>query len=57
MAGLDALSPGQLRLANAIIGYVAYLWMTLWPAGLAAFYPLATIPGLAGGALAAALLR
>jgi tetratricopeptide (TPR) repeat protein len=39
MAGLDAL-PWHTRAANATIGYVAYLWKTVWPAKLAAFYPL-----------------
>jgi Flp pilus assembly protein TadD len=27
------------RLANALIAYVAYLWKTVWPSGLACFYP------------------
>jgi tetratricopeptide (TPR) repeat protein len=27
------------RLANALIAYIAYLWKTVWPAGLACFYP------------------
>jgi protein O-mannosyl-transferase len=44
MAGLDAL-PLQVRLANAIMGYLSYIWMTLWPAGLAAFYPIQQYPG------------
>ena len=39
MAGLDAL-PWQMRVGNATIGYVAYLWKTVWPTHLAAFYPL-----------------
>jgi protein O-mannosyl-transferase len=39
MAGLDAL-PWQVRAGNATIGYVAYLWKTVWPTHLAAFYPL-----------------
>jgi tetratricopeptide (TPR) repeat protein len=39
MAGLDAL-PWQARAANASVGYVAYVWKTVWPAKLAAFYPL-----------------
>ena len=39
MAGLDAL-PAATRAANAAIGYVAYVWKTLWPSPLAAFYPL-----------------
>jgi len=32
--------PWDVRLANATIGYVAYLWKTVWPTHLAAFYPL-----------------
>ena len=45
MAGLDAL-PWPVRAANATIGYVAYLWKTIWPTHLAAFYPLFAIsPG------------
>ena len=39
MAGLDAL-PWQARAGNASVGYVAYIWKTVWPAKLAAFYPL-----------------
>jgi hypothetical protein len=35
MAALDAL-PWHLRAANATIGYVAYLWKTIWPTHLAA---------------------
>jgi len=27
------------RLANALVGYVGYLWKTVWPVGLAYFYP------------------
>ena len=42
MADLDTLS-WQLRGANATIGYVAYLWKTVWPTHLAAFYPLFAI--------------
>jgi len=65
MAGLDAL-PWPARLANALIGYVAYVWATLWPAGLAPFYPLFTISAarvtgaallLAGACAAAVVLR
>ena len=46
----------QVRAANATIGYVAYLWKTIWPTHLAAFYPLFTIsPGhVAGAAIALA---
>ena len=54
MAGLDAL-PWQTRASNATIGYVAYLWKTVWPTHLAAFYPLFRISPLRV-ALAAALI-
>jgi protein O-mannosyl-transferase len=52
MAGLTAL-PWTTRLGNATIGYVAYLWKTIWPTHLAAFYPLfdITVPRVAGAAL------
>ena len=39
LASLDAL-PLATRLGNAAIGYVAYVWKTIWPWPLAAFYPL-----------------
>lgn len=39
MAGLEAL-PLSTRAGNAAIGYLAYLWKTVWPWPLAAFYPL-----------------
>jgi tetratricopeptide (TPR) repeat protein len=56
MATLDAL-PWHVRLSNAVTGYVAYIWMTVWPANLAAFYPLHPAPpgmvAAAFGALAA----
>jgi Flp pilus assembly protein TadD len=55
MAGFEAL-PWTVRAANATIGYVAYLWKTVWPTHLAAFYPqFAISPGkVAGAALALA---
>ncbi len=31
--------PFGVRLANAVVSYVRYLGLTLWPAGLAPFYP------------------
>jgi tetratricopeptide (TPR) repeat protein len=31
--------PMAVRLANAIVAYVLYLWKALWPAQLAPFYP------------------
>jgi hypothetical protein len=55
MAGLDAL-PWQVRAGNATIGYVAYLWKTVWPTHLAAFYPLFTIAPIRVVGAAAALL-
>jgi tetratricopeptide (TPR) repeat protein len=55
MAGLDAL-PWHLRAANATIGYVAYLWKTIWPTHLAAFYPLFAISPARVAAAAAALV-
>ncbi|MCP4639829.1 MAG: tetratricopeptide repeat protein [bacterium] len=33
------LFPMTDRLANATASYAAYLWKTLWPSGLAGFYP------------------
>src|SRR5438034_791138 len=42
VAGLSALPPA-LRVKNALLGYVMYLWTTIWPARLAAFYPLRDI--------------
>ena len=41
---LDAIGLGA-RVSNALLSYVAYAWKTIWPARLAAFYPLpADIP-------------
>jgi tetratricopeptide (TPR) repeat protein len=37
---LDVL-PMDVRLANAVVSYVRYLKLTVWPAGLAVFYPVA----------------
>ena len=53
VAGLDALPIG-LRIANAIVSYVVYIWNTIWPTGLAAFYPLRPYPwwGVAAAAIA-----
>ncbi len=55
MAGLDAL-PLHVRIANAIMGYLSYIWMTVWPAGLAAFYPIQQYPGWLVAIAAATLL-
>jgi len=38
MAAIDVL-PLWLRVDNAIVAYARYLVMTVWPAGLAVFYP------------------
>ena len=38
LGSLEGLPIG-IRIANAIISYVAYLWKMLWPLNLAAFYP------------------
>jgi tetratricopeptide (TPR) repeat protein len=55
MAGFDAL-PWPVRLGNATIGYVAYLWKTLWPTHLAAFYPLFDLSAARVAAAAGLLL-
>jgi tetratricopeptide (TPR) repeat protein len=38
VAGLDAL-PLQARISNAAVADVIYIWKTIWPTNLAAFYP------------------
>jgi len=35
---LEMLSPG-VRVSNALVSYVTYLWKTIWPRYLAVFYP------------------
>jgi protein O-mannosyl-transferase len=45
-----------LRLGNAALAYVAYLGQTIWPSGLAVFYPYPVDPWAAGAILAFALL-
>jgi tetratricopeptide (TPR) repeat protein len=51
--------PMRLRLANSLFAYVAYLSNTLWPANLAAIYPLSShftlIGVIAAGLLLAAI--
>lgn len=32
--------PFGVRLANAVVAYVAYIWKMIWPLNLAVFYPL-----------------
>jgi tetratricopeptide (TPR) repeat protein len=57
MATLEALSWAD-RCSNAIVGYVEYVWKTIWPVRLAAFYPFRDYPAvvvlLAAAALTAA---
>jgi len=51
--------PFDARLANVAESYINYMWNTVWPAGLAAFYPLpATVrwaPAIASAVVLAAL--
>jgi len=47
--------PLFVRLGNAVVAYAAYLWKTLWPAGLAVHYPHPR-ESLAGWQVATALL-
>jgi tetratricopeptide (TPR) repeat protein len=54
MFPLAALPPAQ-RAANALLAYAAYLGDTLWPRGLAVFYPLPPAQPVWRVALAAAL--
>jgi len=62
---LEEFPPG-LRLANAALSYVAYVRDTIWPVGLAAYYPYPTalpswtliLPAVVGlGAVCVAVLR
>ncbi|MFA6147283.1 MAG: tetratricopeptide repeat protein [bacterium] len=34
-----AVLPGWARGANALLAYAGYLWKTVWPSGLAVYYP------------------
>ncbi|MGH9409752.1 MAG: tetratricopeptide repeat protein, partial [Vicinamibacterales bacterium] len=43
VAGLEALPPGT-RITNATVSYAVYIWKTIWPSGLAAFYPFHAYP-------------
>src|ERR1051326_4932526 len=43
VACLDVLPLGG-RIRNAVVGYVIYLWKTIWPTRLAAFYPFKAYP-------------
>jgi tetratricopeptide (TPR) repeat protein len=47
--------PLEQRAANAAFAYVAYVGKTLWPAGLAAFYP-PRIPSISGAVVAGCVL-
>jgi len=41
--------PAAARVANALVSYVAYLGMSVWPAGLAFFYPHPALVSPAAG--------
>jgi Flp pilus assembly protein TadD len=65
VAGLEALPLSQ-RVENAIVSCVVYIWKTVWPSNLAAFYPLHSYPlwlvllaaaGLTALTIAAVLVR
>jgi len=55
VAGLEVLPVGA-RIENAIVSYVIYMWKTVWPSNLAAFYPLHAYPTWAVLAAAVALI-
>jgi tetratricopeptide (TPR) repeat protein len=56
VTGLDSI-PIPVRLGNACISYLTYLIQTVWPAGLAAFYPLPlALPAVQAIASAASLV-
>jgi tetratricopeptide (TPR) repeat protein len=42
-AGLEDVGVA-LRISNALVSYVLYLWKSIWPAGLVALYPFLPIP-------------
>jgi len=44
-ASLD-LFPIHIRLLNAVVSYGIYLWKTIWPLDLAAFYPHVGMPSV-----------
>jgi tetratricopeptide (TPR) repeat protein len=54
VAGLQALPLGA-RVANGTVSYVVYIWKTIWPTHLAAFYPFHAYPVWMLAAAAAAL--
>lgn len=43
VAGLDVLPVGA-RIANAVVSCFVYIWKTVWPSHLAAFYPFEAYP-------------
>jgi tetratricopeptide (TPR) repeat protein len=47
--------PVSLRLSNAVVSYVRYLWKTIWPVNLAVFYPF-PINGIPAWQVAGSLL-
>lgn len=57
VAGIGGL-PLPLRLSNAAVSYIKYLWKTIWPIDLAVFYPfpLGGIPARIAIASVAALV-
>ena len=48
--------PAGVRIENALISYVMYIWKTVWPAGLAVFYPYPSHPPALLSLLGALLL-
>ena len=53
------MRPLALRMANALVSYVGYLWQTVWPMNLAVYYPFpGALPAwqVAGAALLLALI-
>lgn len=55
VAGLEALPVGA-RVTNGTVSYVVYLWKTIWPTHLAAFYPFRPYAGWMVAAAAVALV-
>ena len=44
LSTMEAL-PFGIRISNALVSYVLYLWKMLWPSNLSVFYPHEAIPG------------
>jgi tetratricopeptide (TPR) repeat protein len=55
VGSLDVLALA-VRLQNAMVSYVAYLWKSLWPTGLAFYYPHPALTAGSGGVSASAAL-